>query len=217
MSARSRILAAGILCSLVAACGGCDGAQAGYGGSDGPKAAADADDPRDFGALPDFALTSQAGEIVTLASLRGRVWVMASIFTTCAGPCPRITRAMGDVARRIENTNAHLVSITVDPARDNPAKLASYAKSYGADPERWTFLTGAEEAIHTLIREGFRMPVARLDEPHPETGDLLTHDRRLAVIDAEGRIRGWYDSEDRDQLALLVERVKFLERAAATD
>ncbi len=159
-------------------------------------------------------MTSQTGETVTLETLRGRTWVMASIFTTCAGPCPRITAAMSDVARRIEGTGAHLVSITIDPARDHPARLASYAEAYGADPERWTFLTGEEEAIHALVRGGFKMPVARLDEPHPETGDLLTHDRRLAVIDARGRIRGWYDSEDRDELALLVERVKFLEGSA---
>ena len=206
-----RALAATVLCVLAAACGD-DHTRAGYGGSDGPKAAADADDPRVFAALPDFALTSQTGETVTLESLRGRVWVMGCIFTTCAGPCPRITAAMSDVSHRIQDTGAHLVTISVDPARDNPAKLASYAGSYGADPERWTFLTGEEEVIHTLIREGFKMPVARLDEPHPETGDLLTHDRRLVVIDAAGRIRGWYDSEDRDQLALLVERVKFLAR-----
>ena len=50
--------------------------------------------PPVFGKVADFALTNQDGQIVTLADLRGRVWVADIIFTRCAGPCPRMTRQM---------------------------------------------------------------------------------------------------------------------------
>ena len=38
--------------------------------------------------LPDFALTNQAGKLVTLADLKGQVWIADFIFTRCPGPCP---------------------------------------------------------------------------------------------------------------------------------
>ncbi|MEM7310573.1 MAG: SCO family protein [Planctomycetota bacterium] len=198
-----------VLAALGAGCAE-DESAAGYGGSSGPTTAAAPGDPIDFGTLPDFRLTDQHGEPFGLIDLKGTPWVLACIFTTCTGPCPSITRTMADVARRLEGTEAHLVSITVDPARDNPAVLDRYAQAHEADPERWSFLTGEEAEVHGLIREGFKLPVAKLDEADPETGDFLTHDRRLTVVDAEGRIRGWYDSEDPAQVKRLVERVRAL-------
>lgn len=198
-----------LLCALlVVACGE---SRAGRGAGLGPRAAAEADDPVAFGRIEPFALTSQTGATITLEELRGRPWVVACIFTTCTGPCPSITRAMGRIQRRLAGVDARLVSITVDPQRDSPAVLARYAEAFDADPERWFFLTGADEAeVHRLIRSSFKMPVDRLDEPDPRTGDLLTHDRRLAVIDAQGVIRGWYDSQTPEQVDLLVRRVRFL-------
>ena len=47
-----------------------------------------------IGSVADFSLTNQAGQRVTLADLRGHVWVADIIFTRCPGPCPRMTKQM---------------------------------------------------------------------------------------------------------------------------
>ena len=42
-----------------------------------------------YGQIADFTLTNQNGAVLSLADLRGHVWVADIIFTRCAGPCPR--------------------------------------------------------------------------------------------------------------------------------
>lgn len=203
---------AALCLALLAGCGGGGEAAAGYGGSSGPATAAAPTDPIDFGAVPDFALIDQEGRPLTRQDLLGRPWVLACIFTLCTGPCPSITRELAHVAHELEGTDARFVSLSVDPARDKPYMLKRYAEAFGADTARWSFATGEQAQIDALVREGFHLPLARLDTPDPLTGTQLTHDQRLTVIDAEGKIRGWYDSQDPEAVKLLIERVRFLAR-----
>lgn len=202
----------GALLSLLLPLAACDGgaAAAGRGGAAGPDVSPAADDPIDFGSVPDFRLTDQDGLEVTLADLAGRPWVLACIYTLCTGPCPSITKELGAVVRRLDGVDARFVSLSVDPLRDQPHVLKRYAEAHGADLERWRFLTGRPEEVERLVRDGFRLPLATLAEPDALTGETITHDQRLTVIDAEGRVRGWYDSQDPAEIALLCERVRFL-------
>src|SRR5262245_7947558 len=102
--------------------------------------------PDDFGPVDDFSLTERGGRTVTNADLAGKVWVASFVFTRCTGGCPQVT---GTVARLQDafrdEPGVRLVTFTVDPERDDPDELKKYADLYGADPERWLFLTGQEE------------------------------------------------------------------------
>jgi len=192
--------------------GACSDSKAapGHGGSSGPATAAAADSEAVFGELPEFRVTTQDGETLTKQDLLGRPWVMACIFTMCNGPCPAITREVKKLTKRLEGVDVRFISLSVDPKRDKPHVLKAYAESYEADLSRWSFVTSDPAQIGELVRGGFKLPFAELDEPDPETGDRLTHDQRLTVIDAQGRIRGWYDSQDAEQRKLCVERLRFL-------
>jgi protein SCO1/2 len=90
----------------------------------------------------------------------------------------------------------HLVSFSVDPAHDTPPVLAAYAKEHGADPSRWTFLTGDGEAIRKAVVDGLKVAA----QPVGEDQDLASvfHGSHFVLVDAEGRIRGYYDSADAD-------------------
>jgi len=90
----------------------------------------------------------------------------------------------------------HLVSFSVDPAHDTPAVLAAYAKQHGADPATWTFLTGDGEAIRSAVVEGLKVAA----QPVGKDDDLASifHGSHFVLVDAEGRIRGYYDSADAD-------------------
>ena len=51
-----------------------------------------------FNTIPEFTLTDQNGDDFTYAAkLKGHVWVADFIFTTCTGPCPRLTTQMSRV------------------------------------------------------------------------------------------------------------------------
>jgi protein SCO1/2 len=93
--------------------------------------------------VPAFDLVAQDGQSFHSAVLAGKIWVADFIYTTCPGPCPRMTSQMHEVQDAIvKMPDVKLVSFTVDPARDTPMVLADYAKVHGASSDRWYFLTG---------------------------------------------------------------------------
>lgn len=146
-----------------------------------------------LGAVTDFALTERSGRTVTRADLLGRTWIADFIFTRCAGPCPRLTARMARLQRELPPSDSlRLVSFTVDPAFDTPAVLSDYADRFRADPRRWLFLTGSQEAVHGLVSGGFRLSIADA----PPGGTDVTHSSRFALVDRAGRIRGYYEGED---------------------
>ena len=142
-----------------------------------------------LGTLPDAALRTHQGTPITLAQLRGRVWVAGFIFTRCAGQCPLITSRMAALQTALPELE--LVSISVDPVYDTPERLTAYAARAGAG-ERWRFLTGSPEVILPLVREGFRFAVGQDGTPE----EPITHSVRLVLVDQAGVIRGMYDATE---------------------
>lgn len=176
------------LCPCVAACG--EESRAGANVDLPP------DSPERMQSVADFSLTERSGATITRADLAGHPWIASFIFTTCAGPCPRITTNVRDLQAQLGDTGVRLVSFTVDPQTDTPEVLRRYADSYGADPARWLFLTGDEQRIHDLIRSSFLLSVQRTPPSDAALGMQVSHSARLAVVDGEGRVAGYYDGDD---------------------
>src|SRR6266850_6885603 len=111
-----------------------------------------------YGQIPGFALTDETGRPFDKKSLDGKIWVADFIFTTCTGPCPRMSSLMRQVQQASSGMpEVRLVSFTVDPERDTPAALAEYATRYHARPDRWRFLTGPRESLDRLMRNDFKL------------------------------------------------------------
>jgi protein SCO1/2 len=107
------------------------------------------------GPAPQFALTAEAGERVTLTGLRGSVIAVTFIYATCTDTCPLLTAKMVEIQRRLGRDfgpRVRFVSITVDPEVDTPAVLRAYAKAQGANVEGWSFLTGTSAEIAEVLR-----------------------------------------------------------------
>lgn len=148
--------------------------------------------------IPEFRFTNEAGAPFGTAELAGKPWIANFIFTRCPTICPMFTAKMADVQTRVKagKLDVHLVSFSVDPAFDKPEVLAAYAKEHGADPARWTFLTGDPEAIRNAIVTGLKVAA----QPVGADQDLASvfHGSHFVLVDAQGRIRGYYDSADAD-------------------
>lgn len=123
-----------------------------------------------FGTLPDFSLIERSGRHVALADLRGKVWIANFIYTHCTDTCPlqsaRMAKLQDDF---VGERDLRFVSITVDPMRDTPKVLGEYATRFGADPDRWLFLTGEKQAIYALAQQGFYLNVEAPEVP-PKPG-----------------------------------------------
>jgi protein SCO1/2 len=147
-----------------------------------------------YGQVASFVLTAHTGrEFSSDQALKGRVWIANFIFTTCMGPCPRMTQQMRWVQR--QDAGAQLVSFTVDPETDTPPVLAEYARRFQADTATWTFLTGPRERLHEVGRHTLKL--------HDVDGSLM-HSTRFVLIDRAGRIRGYYDSTSKAEIEKLV-------------
>src|SRR6266699_328853 len=151
-----------------------------------------------YGQVPHFELTAETGQPFDGKSLDGKVWVADFIFTTCTGPCPRMSSLMRQV-QQAAIPGVHLVSFSVDPEHDTPAALSAYAARYHAQPERWHFLTGQREALDHLARDAFKLS---------NVDGSLVHSTRLVLVDRQSRIRRYYTTSDDDPAAQVVRDIK---------
>jgi protein SCO1/2 len=153
-----------------------------------------------YGTVPTFQLTNQDGQPFGSSQLRGKIWIADFIYTTCPGPCPMISSRMSDLQKPLEKTDVHLVSFTVDPAKDTPEVLRGYAEKLQAQPGRWDFLTGPQSSIYEISRYGFKLAVSDGSE---EAG-LPVHSTRMILVDRHGAIRGYYDAAEPDAMTKLL-------------
>ncbi len=184
-----------------------------------------------FWAVPDFSLVERSGRTVTLADLRGKVWIATFVYTQCKETCPLQTAYMAQLQKDLgAEPDLRFVSITVDPKHDTPKVLREYAKRYGADPERWLFLTGKKSVIHHLAQDGFRLSVQDVEPdegtqgtsvlpfgPRPAYAShgskgLVIHSSRIVLVDRQARIRGLYPGTEPDAIGRLRKDVKRLLR-----
>lgn len=153
-----------------------------------------------YGAVPEFSLVERSGKRIGLEQLRGTIWIADFIYTTCEDTCPMQTAEMARLQQELgPQGTVKLLSFSVDPEKDTPAVLSEYAARYGADAERWLFLTGSKDEIINLVQRGFRLSAvtSALDD------GVILHSPRFVLIDREAQIRGYYDSRDADALRRL--------------
>jgi protein SCO1/2/putative membrane protein len=146
------------------------------------------------GGIHPFSLTGRDGRTVTLADLRGKVWVASFVVTRCKdGKCPQVTETVRRLQKDLAGVpNVLLVTFTVDP-EDGPAELERYASGHDADPQRWLFLTGDKSEIHELLLS------FHLRGPANKPGDV-DHAQKLILVDHAGEVRGYFDGLDVERL-----------------
>ena len=148
-----------------------------------------------LGSIPPFEFVDSDGKVVSKENLLGKVWVADFIFTTCTMACPVMTGNMNLIHKSFKNNDqVRIVSISVYPEYDTPEVLKEYASRYNANTNRWHFLTGPEENVKHVIKNGFKMG---------DYEDIIFHSEKFALIDQVGNIRGYYNgmkSEDVNNL-----------------
>jgi protein SCO1/2 len=140
---------------------------------------------------PEFTLTDQAGERFSSADLKGKVWLVSFVFTTCNGTCPATTHRMGQIQQALKDKGhgkddqIRLLSITLDPARDTQEVLRGYMKQFDADPATWRFLTGKSEDVNKVVA-AWRMWAK------PAANGQLDHPSRIFLVDRKRQVREIY-------------------------
>jgi cytochrome oxidase Cu insertion factor (SCO1/SenC/PrrC family) len=165
-----------------------------------------------YGEVPAFSLTNEAGKTVTRDSLLGRVWICDVIFTRCPSQCLRMSELMSRLQKQLADYAAvRIVSLTADPSFDTPPVLKAYAARFGADPQRWMFLTGDKPALHHLAADGLKFVVAdKKPGERDSADDLFIHTTKAVLVDKQGRIRKWFSTEEENSARDIVRAAKAL-------
>lgn len=105
--------------------------------------------------LPTVSLRNQDGAATALPAALddGRPVVLNFIYTSCTAICPPMTRIFAELRDKLGAGRGavRLVSVSIDPEEDTPARLKAYARQYGAGVGTdWLFLTGSEAASATV-------------------------------------------------------------------
>jgi protein SCO1/2 len=105
--------------------------------------------------IPDVQLVRDDGKLVGLRSELddGRPVILAFIYTSCTTVCPLTSHTLSELQSKLGSARnrVHLVSISIDPEQDTPARLRQYAKTFNAGPD-WQHYTGTLAASEAAQR-----------------------------------------------------------------
>ena len=146
--------------------------------------------------LSDFTAVNRDGATVSLSELEGKIWVAGYQYTGCPAGCLGLAAVMSGLHERFGGSGAfHLVSVSVDPAEDTPEAMDAWVKERGVDVSGWWFLTGDEQAIREYMIRDFKFfgVTENTDPAVIASQGRYSHDQRLALVDGQGHVRGFYD------------------------
>lgn len=148
-----------------------------------------------YGTVPYFKFTAENGKAFGTDELLGKVYIANFAFTSCQTVCPTLFGKVQLVQHRMRGVidRAAIVTFTVDPQTDTPEVLSNKAKELKANPHVWRFLTGDLATIKNLLINGYKVPMG--DKVLAESVYDVAHSQKLVLVDQDGVIRGYYDTD----------------------
>lgn len=157
--------------------------------------------------IADFSFTNQNGKTITQKDYEGKIYVADFFFTTCGSICPIMTDNMIDVQKAfLNNPEVMILSYTVTPEIDSVPVLKKYALKKGVVDSKWNLVTGDKKDIYTMARKSYL--AVKLGKPN-ELYDMV-HTENFVLVDAEKRVRGFYDGTKKDEVKRLIDDIKWL-------
>jgi protein SCO1/2 len=94
-----------------------------------------------------------------------------------------------------KTSSAQLVTLTTDPEFDTPEVLTKYGRHFGADFNRWTFLTGSKREIGQLAANSLKLSAQPVKvEEQKEPADLFIHTTIFVIVDKHAQLRGFFET-----------------------
>jgi protein SCO1/2 len=187
-------LALALLAAIAAsACGGGGGHEHEHGaaasvtvtGGSGRFAGGELDPPQP---TPDFTLTDQSGQKVSMADQRGKLVLLTFLYTNCPDVCPLITQNLNQALQMLgaSRDDVRVLAVSVDPEGDTPKSVDEYAKAHHLLPE-FHYLIGSREEL-TRVWKAYDVAAVASD---PE---LVDHTAYTMLVDQSGEGRVIYDA-----------------------
>lgn len=157
--------------------------------------------------IPDFTLTNQLGQQVSLHDIdSNRIIVVDFFFTRCPSFCPTLTRNMKKLQDAFTKSDSivRFISFSVDPRHDTVNALKAYSDRFGINSDSWWLLTGAKDSIYRMAERDFK--VATLDSSDYN----FVHTDKFILVDKNRIVRGFYGGQDSAEMVRLADDIVLL-------
>src|SRR5690606_13296289 len=137
-----------------------------------------------------------ASPLPALLRGHGGATIVDFVYTRCVSVCAALGSGFAQLQSRIAergDDSVRLLSVSFDPARDDVAALARYARELGADPSIWRFVTVRDPDALDRLPRAFRLVVI------PDGFGGYEHNAALLVTDADARLRRVFDYDELDE------------------
>ncbi|MGB1247562.1 MAG: SCO family protein [Chitinophagales bacterium] len=153
----------------------------------------------EYHTIAPFEVTNQDGESLTSADYNEKLYIANFFFTSCPVICPRMTEQINDLYQdyAIYQNELAFISFSIDPARDSVSRLKNFADRFEIDYVNWDFVRTDKETVYQIARNDFLLTALAGTE---EANDFI-HSEYVTLIDAEQRIRGYYDLSEEEDVA----------------
>ena len=142
--------------------------------------------------IPEFSLVNQDSALVNNGSLADFIYISDFFFMSCPSICPKVKKQMLRIYDKFEqNPQVKLVSHTIDPKRDTPARLKIYAENLEVNTDKWFFLTGHKDTMMDLAHAYF---VSAMEDPEAPGG--FDHSGKILLVDKNRHIRAFADGTE---------------------
>ena len=157
-----------------------------------------------------FSLLDQNGAVFTQDKLLNKWTLVFFGFTHCPDICPTTLALFNEVALSLKETalagDTQFLLVSLDPARDTPAKLKPYVEHFNAD---FIGVTGEFLTIHRLAKQlntAFQKVVT-----DSTTGEYtVDHGGNVAIINPQGHYQGFYKPPlDAQKMTLIYQSLRF--------
>ena len=134
--------------------------------------------------IGDYTLVNAAGETFALSRYRGRPLVISLIYTSCPTVCPLTTQHLIEAVSRARKTlgadRFSVLTVSFDPRRDTPQRLAAFMADQGVDLDDWQAATGDHATIDLMM--------ADLGFSYRDAAGGFDHVTQTTIVDADGRV-----------------------------
>jgi protein SCO1 len=155
----------------------------------------------------EVALIDQDGKARSFADFQGKTVVFGLFFTSCPTICPRETKSLSELQRRLSaglEERVRFVSLSVDPDNDTPEAMRKFALANGADLRSWSFVKANAPDTRVLAQR-----LSMFEGPSQAQAAPSSHSTGVYLFDSAGRLRQRYAGSPLDvpRLAREVQRL----------
>lgn len=161
----------------------------------------------EFYTIPPYAFLDQEGGEITEKFVEGKIHVVDFFFTSCPDICPKMNQQMLKVHDKfLDDEGVFILSHTLDPKRDTVEVLHDFAKGLGINNNKWKMLVSPDPDYVFEVCKSYMIAAG----PDESILGGIFHSGKFVLIDTKGRVRGFYEGTDEEEVDKLIDDILML-------